>query len=120
MVNQRLRLARGDLWFADLDPVKGIDQSGTRPVLIISSDRYQRAQNRLIVVLAMTSRIRKYPFHLEVQPKETGLDKVGAIMCDQVRVVSTERLIGNRPAGRVSAATLEKVEVLIHRLFELS
>jgi mRNA interferase MazF len=120
MVDRRLPLVRGDIWFADLDPVRGSEQAGTRPVLIISSDRYQRAQNRLVVVLAMTSKIRSYPFHLEVQPEETGLAKVGAIMCDQVRIISTERLIGSKPAGRVVENTLDRVEVLIHRLFELT
>jgi mRNA-degrading endonuclease toxin of MazEF toxin-antitoxin module len=69
--------------------------------------------------MPMTSRIKNYAFHLTVQPAESGLDKPGAIMIDQVRVVATERLVSGRAIGRISQATMTSVERLFRDLFEL-
>jgi mRNA interferase MazF len=119
MVARSRRPARGEIWLVDFNPVVGSEQAGIRPALVFSSDRYQRAQGRLIIVLPMTTRIRSYPFHLAVQAEETGLPQPGAIMCDQVRVVSTERLVRRGPSGRITAATMARVEDLFRILFEL-
>ena len=88
-------------------------------MLIFSSDRFQQAQNRLAIILPMTSRIKNYPFHLTVQPAESGLDKPGAIMIDQVRVVATERLLNGHPIGQLTESTMTNVEELFRVLFDL-
>jgi mRNA interferase MazF len=119
MVNRSARPARGQIWLADLHPTRGSEQSGIRPVLIFSSDRFQQGQNRLVIVLPMTSRIKNYPFHLTVQPAGSGLDKPGAIMIDQVRVVATERLLNGRPIGQITETTMTNVEELFRVLFDL-
>ena len=119
MVSRSTRPARGDFWLVDFQPTRGSEQSGIRPALVFSSDRYQRAQTRLVIVLPVTSRIKSYPFHLTVQPEESGLDKPSAIMIDQVRVVATERFIHDHPLGQLSQAAMTHVEDLFRVLFEL-
>jgi mRNA interferase MazF len=113
------RPSRGEIWWATLDPVTGSEQAGRRPALIISSNHFQRIQPRLVMVLPMTRAIRHFPFHIEVSPEETGLQRSGVIMCDQIRTISTRRLLGTSPAGRISPETLREVEDLIRAVLEL-
>jgi mRNA interferase MazF len=119
MVSRGTRPTRGQIWLVDLHPTRGSEQSGIRPALVFSSDRFQRAQNRLVIILPMTSRIKNYPFHLTVQPADSGLDKPGAIMIDQVRVVATERLLNGHPIGQLTETTMTNVEDLFRILFDL-
>lgn len=54
--------ARGDIWLADLNPVRGHEQAGRRPVLVVSVDLFNQGRADLVVVLPVTSTIRA-PFH---------------------------------------------------------
>jgi mRNA interferase MazF len=119
MVSRNARPARGDIWLVDFNPTRGSEPSGVRPALVFSSDRFQRNQVRLVIVLLITSRIRTYPFHVTIQPEESGLDKVSAVMLDQIRVVATERLLRGRAIGQTSGTTMAKIEELFRVLFEL-
>jgi mRNA interferase MazF len=119
MVTTARRPLRGEIWWATLDPVIGSEQAGRRPALIVSSNHFQRIQPRLVMVLPMTRTTRRFPFHLEVLPEETGLQGPGVIMCDQIRTVSTRRLLNTSPAGRVSPETLREVEELIRAVLDL-
>jgi mRNA interferase MazF len=110
---------RGEIWWADLDPIVGSEQAGRRPVLIISSDQFHRIQSRLITVVPMTRTLRGFPLHVEVTPAETGLAAPGAIMCDQIRTVSTARLRGRTAAGMVDDETMSRVEDLVKLLLDL-
>jgi mRNA-degrading endonuclease toxin of MazEF toxin-antitoxin module len=58
-------------------------------------------------------------FHIRVEPSETGLRDAGTIMCDQPRMISSHRLLDAAPAGRVSAATMARVEMLLRALLDL-
>jgi mRNA interferase MazF len=110
---------RGEIWWANLDPVVGSEQAGRRPVLIVSSDQFQRVQSRLVTVIPMTRTLRGFPFHLEVSPAESGLTHPGAVMCDQIRTVSMSRLQGRAPAGTLAPATMYRVEDLLKVLLDL-
>jgi mRNA interferase MazF len=112
-------LRRGDIWWATLDPTVGSEQADRRPVVIVSSDRFQRSQDRLVLVVPVTRVIRGYPLHIAAQPAETGLRQLSAIMCDQLRMLSTERLLDAAPAGRCSADLLRQVDDLLRALIDL-
>ena len=101
---------RGDIWWANLDPAIGHEQSGRRPVVIISDDRFNAGPRQLVMVLPMTRVLKRYRLHVTVQPSETGLRDPGAIMCDQLRTVSVQRLVGHHPVGRISADTLATID----------
>ena len=73
---------QGDIIKLDLNPTKGHEQAGYRPVLVISNAAFSRASNMLIVC-PITNTNRRSPLHVEL----SGLQTTGFVMCDQVRVV---------------------------------
>jgi mRNA interferase MazF len=103
-----VRVARGDIWLVDLNPVRGHEQAGKRPCLIISVDLFNQGASGLAVVLPITSKEKGIPFHVELNPPEGGLKVRSFIKCEDVRSISIERL-ENR-WGTVSLETLAAIE----------
>jgi mRNA interferase MazF len=99
-----------------LDPVKGHEQGGARPALVISSDRFNRAFQTLLIVVPFTRTNRGMPTQVRVDPPEGGLTAQSYLMCEQIRAVSLLRFRKKR--GSVSELTLQQVEELIPRLVE--
>jgi mRNA interferase MazF len=96
------------VWLADLEPTRGREHSGERPVLIVSTDRFNQGRSRLVAVPFTTPR-RDLPIHVEVRPPDGGLRDVSFAMCERVRSLAVDRL-GPQPFGRVPAAVLASVE----------
>jgi len=109
--------ARGEIWLVQLDPVRGHEQAGMRPGLVLSSDRFNRGPAGLVVVLPMTTRDRRIPLHVAVDPAESGLPARSTVKCDNLRAVARERLV--RRLGQVSGDTLAEVEDRVRVLLEL-
>jgi mRNA interferase MazF len=109
---------RGDIWTADLDPTRGHEQTGQRPVLIISTNRFNYGPADLVLIAPLTRTVRHIPFRVQVDPPEGGLTDRSYILCDSVRSVAKERLRG-RAWGVVSAQTLAQVEDYLRILLEL-
>lgn len=87
------RIKRGDIYYAELNPVVGSEQGGTRPVLIISNDIGNR-HSPTVIIAAITSRVQtktKLPTHTAVKDFE-GLDKDSIILLEQIRTVDKKRL----------------------------
>lgn len=97
-------MKRGDVYLADLAPVRGREQDGKRPVLLVSQDKFNALPFGLVVVLPITSKARPNFPRVRVMPPEGGLKTESWIMCEQPRTISVERL-GKR-LGTVSPATL--------------
>jgi mRNA interferase MazF len=91
----------------DLNPTKGREQSGRRPCLIISDDRLNRSPADLVIVVPITSKDKRIPSHVEMHPPEGGLKVRSFIKCEDVRSISTERLV--TMLGTAKTATLESV-----------
>lgn len=108
---------RGDVWLTDLNPVRGHEQAGIRPVVIVSDDRFNRAASRLLYGVPMTTRDRGFPGHLLLMPPEGGLIRPSYILCDQLRVLSHERL--RRRLGMVEPSTLVAVEQWLRDFLDL-
>lgn len=100
--------SRGEVWLADLDPTIGHEQSGQRPVLVISADSFNDCPAELVVVIPLTSVEKRIPFHIRIDPPEGGLKKRSYAKCEDVRSISTRRL--GRRLGIVSSATMTQVE----------
>jgi mRNA interferase MazF len=111
-------IRRGEVWPADLEPTRGHEQSGQRPVLIVSTDPFNQGRARLVVVVPFTTRKRSLPIHVEVRPPDGGLRDVSFAMCEQVRSLAIDRL-GDQPFGSVSTAALDAVEHRLRLLLEL-
>lgn len=109
--------ARGEVWLADLDPTRGHEQAGRRPVLVLSETLFNRGPAGLAVVLPITSRLRPIPSHVRLVPPEGGLRKESAVLCEAIRSISSERLSAR--LGEVRASTLAKVEDVVRILLGL-
>ena len=100
--------SRGDVWFVDLNPVRGHEQAGHRPGLVVSVDPFNEGPADLVVLLPITTTSRGIPFHVALVPPEGGLDRASHVKCEDVRSVARERL--TRRVGQVSPATMKAVE----------
>ncbi|MDH6098056.1 type II toxin-antitoxin system PemK/MazF family toxin [Anabaenopsis sp. FSS-46] len=101
-------ITRGEIWTVDLNPVRGHEQAGKRPCLVISVDLFNRGASGLVVVLPVTSKDKGIPFHVTVKPPEGGVKIQSFIKCEDVRSISVERL--EKRWGTVSPEILTLVE----------
>lgn len=99
---------RGDVWWVELSPTKGHEQAGRRPALIVSVDELNHGPSDLVIVMPLTTRLRRIPLHVQVSPPEGGVGKPSEILCDQIRSISKSRL--SECIGAVSADTMAQVE----------
>ncbi len=109
---------RGEIWWADLDPTRGHEQGGRRPVLVVSTTYFNHGPADLILVLPLTRTDRAIPIHVPIQPPEGGISARSFILCDALRSISKERL-GERPLGSVSTRTMQRVGEILRLLMEL-
>ena len=100
--------SRGDIWLADLNPIRGHEQGGQGPVLIVSINQFNLSRADLLIVMPITSTLRSIPFHVVVQPPEGGLTNPSAILCEGIRSISKDRLV--KRWGQVLPATMTAVE----------
>ena len=90
------RILRGDIRWADLRPTRGREQSGRRPVLVISHDVFNE-RSGTVIALAITSRPQRAGFPLTLELAQKGLPKRSWVKIGQVRTLATAR-IGKRLA----------------------
>ena len=109
--------ARGEIWYARLDPIVGHEQGGERPCLVVSDDRFNRSRAHLVIVLPITSSQRGIASHVQIDPPEGGLKAVSFIKCEDVRSISKQRLQSRW--GRVSVKTMATVEDRLRILMNL-
>ncbi len=85
------RILRGDIFWADLEPVRGKEQAGRRPVLVISHEVFN-ANSGTVIALAITSQPQKAAFPLTFDLNPHLLPKPSWVKISQIRTLSTERL----------------------------
>jgi mRNA interferase MazF len=100
---------RGDIFYADLSPVIGSEQGGTRPVLVVQNDVGNKF-SPTVIVAAITSQINKakLPTHIEINAHEVGLLKDSVILLEQVRTIDKKRL--REKIGRLDDEQLAAVD----------
>lgn len=111
-------IRRGEVWLADLNPSRGHEQTGERPVLIVSANPFNQSPAGLVIAVPFTTRERGIPTHVEVRPPDGGLRDVSFAMCEQLRTLAADRL-ASRPFGSVSPAVLRSVEDRLRLLLVL-
>lgn len=84
---------RGEIYCADLNPVVGSEQGGTRPVLIVQNDVGNK-YSPTVIIAAITSRLEKtnLPTHLQLDDFSCGLEKNSIILLEQIRTIDKARL----------------------------
>ncbi len=99
------RVLRGEIWWADLDPVRGREQAGQRPVLVVSEDIFNE-RSGTIIAMAITSQPQGAGFPLTLELSGVRQPKASWLKISQVRTLSVDRLV--RRLGRVPPELLEK------------
>lgn len=84
---------RGDVYYADLNPVVGSEQGGIRPVLVVQNDVGNK-YSPTVIIAAITSQIdkAKLPTHVELKHEDYGLEKDSVILLEQLRTIDKRRL----------------------------
>jgi mRNA interferase MazF len=108
---------RGELWLADLNPTRGREQAGRRPVLVLSVDAYNGGPSDLVIVLAVTTTLRTLPTQVPISRAESDLDRPSAVLCDQLRSIARERLLHR--IGALQGPKLQMVEDAVRILLGL-
>ncbi len=100
------RILRGEIRWADLNPVRGSEQAGVRPILILSHDVFNERSGTVIGV-ALTSKEPKAGFPLTLELSTKGLPKRSWVKISQIRTLAVERI--GRRLGKARAEELERV-----------
>ncbi len=107
------RILRGEIRWADLNPARGHEQAGLRPVLILSHDIFNERSGTVIAV-TITSQPQKAGFPLTLELKSPNLPKKSWLKISQIRTLSVERI------GKVIAkASLAELNQAIEGLNEI-
>jgi mRNA interferase MazF len=104
-------IERGEIYFVNLNPVQGREQSGNRPVLVLSVNAINRLPLVVTVVVGTKGEnvSRDYPTNVRISPVESGLPMETVFLCFQIRSLDPKRF-SNKAAGKVFGATLNRVE----------
>lgn len=107
------RILRGEVYWADLNPARGREQAGLRPVLVISHEALNQ-YSRTVIALAITSQPQRAGFPLAHQIESLKMPKPSSAKISQVRTLSVERL-----GKRIGTLSAEEVGHIVDGLFEL-
>ncbi len=107
------RILRGDVFWADLNPVRGREQAGLRPVLILSHDLFNR-KSETVIAMAITSQAQKAGFPLSMALLIEMMPKPSWVKISQIRTISVDRL-----GKRITAVDPAMLDQLVDGLLEL-
>lgn len=102
-------IKRGDIFLANLEPTKGSEQGGVRPVLVIQND-ISNKHSPVTIIAAITSKVfeKEYSTNIFISKDESGLDKDSTIMLNQIRTIDNVRLM--KKIGLLDNFTMNKVD----------
>jgi mRNA interferase MazF len=107
---------RGDVWLVDFGTPIGREQSGRRPAVVVSDDLMNTGPSGLVIVVPITSTRRDLPSHVEIDPT-SGLDAPSFAKCEDVKSISTERLVHR--IGGVGVVEIDRIALILSRLLAL-
>lgn len=107
------RILRGEIRWADLNPVRGREQAGFRPILILSHDVFNM-RSGTVIAMAITSQPQGAGFPLTLELDASALPKQSWVKVSQIRTLSIERV-----GKRLGTATPEQVDQVIEGLNEI-
>lgn len=107
-------ILRGEIRWADLNPAKGKEQAGLRPVVIVSQDVFNQ-RSGTVIAMAITSQSQRagFPLTLELDPED--LPKRSWVKISQIRTLSTERI-----GKKIGSVSLEELCRIIEGLNEIT
>ena len=103
-------ILRGELYYADLEPVIGSEQGGERPVVVIQNNKGNRHSKTVIIAPLTTSPIKPpLPTHVEIHAE--GLRSTSIVLLEQIRTIDKQRI--SRYIGSVSGSDMKQIEQAI-------
>lgn len=101
-------MKQAELWYADLNPVKGSEQAGYRPVVVLSGNLMNTHLNT-VICCPLTTKIKNYHGNVILQPDSSnGLSAISEILTAHIRSISKERLV--KKIGRISEEQLQQIK----------
>jgi mRNA interferase MazF len=107
------RILRGEIRWADLNPVRGREQAGQRPILILSHDVFNE-RSGTVIGAAMTSQEPRAGFPLTLESRAAGLTKRSWVKISQIRTLSVDRI-----GRRIAHASEEELARVLQGLNEI-
>ena len=107
------RILRGDIRWADLNPVRGHEQAGLRPVLILSHDIFNE-RSGTVIAMALTSQPQRAGYPLTLELKSEKLPKRSWVKISQIRTLSVERI-----GKKIGIAKPEELTLVVEGLNEI-
>jgi len=107
-----MTVRRGEIWLADLNPIRGSEQAGTRPVLIFQNNAISRFTTTVLAI-PLTTNLRRaaLPSCVLIEKGEAGLTSDSVALCHQLRVLDKSRLL--KRLGLTRRQTISAVESCI-------
>lgn len=100
---------RGEIWMADLNPIRGSEQAGVRPVLVFQNDLINRFTTTVLAIPLSTNLLRaELPSCMRISKGDGGIQSDSVALCHQLRVLDKTRL--KRKLGIVSKKTISSIE----------
>lgn len=105
-----IKMKRGEVWQVALNPTKGSEQQGFRPAVIVSPDSMNESIDTKVVI-PLTTKINSWPSRVKIEFQS----KAGQAMCEQIRTISSKRFIKN--LGRIDDSELIEMMSTISALY---
>lgn len=104
-----MKVERGEIWLADLNPIRGSEQAGTRPVLVFQNNLLSK-YTTTVLAIPLTTNLRRaaLPSCVQILKGEGGLTSDSVALCHQLRVLDKTRLL--KKMGAVSRQTITAIE----------
>lgn len=107
-------MKQGEIWYANLSPIKASEQEGYRPVLIISGNLLN-AHTPLVICCPLTTKIKNYKGNVVLEPNEDNkLKATSEILTYHIRSISKERLI--EPIGKVPMQVVQEIKIALNEI----
>ena len=119
-----MHVRRGEIYWIEFDPVKGSEQRGLRPALVIQNDLgNQYSPTTVVAAITRTLPPRPFPFVVVISSSESGLPEAGAVNCAQIATIQKDGPASRfrpprgesevRPIGQLTPAKLLEVDAAL-------
>ena len=108
----KIKITRGDIFYADLSPYLGSEQGGPRPVVVLQNDIGNR-YSPTVIVSAITSQVKsELPTHVKIHSSERyGLEKNSVVMLEQVRTLDVKyRISKHGKIGHMNKEDMDRID----------
>ncbi|MEA2104057.1 MAG: type II toxin-antitoxin system PemK/MazF family toxin [Candidatus Cloacimonadota bacterium] len=115
-----MAIQRGEIYFVNLNPTKGREQAGNRPVLVLSNNAINKLPLVVTVVVGTKGEniSRDYPTNVRISSSDSGLSLETVFLCFQLRSLDSNRF-PKSPAGKVSYEILTRIEDAVRNCLDL-